>query len=484
MPDLDVEIVEFKDPRSEELLKEAQEDMNDLEQSLEAQREGDLEEGEKLSATEIEQRREAIDAKRAQVEAYESMSSWEELAERLEESPEDFSDQTKYILANGEKDREDVEEEGSVFGDSSLDFLKACVAASGMDVDYEWTEERAKTMKALQSAATTYNEHGERVGETDLDPKDIKDAFSQKALQGDNNTALVPTPHMERLLRVMAEDQVFANRATQIPMQRRDVTIPRLDQTDMSNNLPIFSIADVTVVGEGAQKPEREPSFQELTLTAHKYAAYTEISDELLAESIIDVEDFVTENLMAATGYKFDLHCMTGDGSTKPQGVIGSAAEWQQNRGTAGEVNLADITGLEERFFGTNGRYYMHPTVFSELVELAESNVITFNDDVSAEAPGTLLGRPIQRSFKMAKLGNDGDLGLWDPSAYLVGNLQQMTIATSTDFRFRNDLTSVRSVFRAGGQPWPNGLFSHEASSGSADYRISPFATMYATASS
>lgn len=483
MPELSSEAAKMK--------QEAEAALEDLEDQLQAQKDGDVPEGEKLSPEEIDERSEKIHEKLKEAKAIERVGDLQEVKERAEKNPEDVSEKARKILADGTvigpEGTSRKEEENSVFGGSLNDFLKACVAASGGNVDYDFNRKEAAKMRQLQEGATALDQ-GNPFSEEEITDEKVSELLDEKAIQGDNNSALVPTVHMEELLRGMAEDQVFVDRATHVAMERRQVDFPRLDQADMSNDRPIFSIAAVNIIGEGGQKDDREPSFDQFTLDTRKYAAYTEASDELLAESIIDTQPFITENLTSAIGYEFDRDCMRGNGTgaspSEPQGFIGSAAEWEQNRANAGSVGLDDILGMEERFFGDEGIWMHHPSVIPDLYKLQSNNIIVWNPDLQTDAPGTLLGRPLARTHKLPTVGTKGDLCLVDPEFYIVGDMQQVTIATSRDFKFRNDLTAFRAVFRAAGEPWPADQFSMEASGGNATYNISPFTVLGPTASS
>ena len=258
---------------------------------------------------------------------------------------------------------------------------------------------------------------------------------------------------------------------------RGDFLVPR-------DTRPLHSFAAVTKIAEGAQKPEREPTFEQLVLTAIKYAAYVEASDELLMDSIVDLPPVLVELLTSAIAYEYDRDCIRGVGTTEPQGYIGSTAEFALNRTVAGEVNIGDVFAMESRFFGDNGIYLYHPSVITELYALNASNVIVWNADLASGAPGILFGRPLIKSHKLPVLGVKGDFSLVDPSFYLVGDLQSVAVANSMHFQFRNDVTAWRATFRGAGTPWPAAPFSHEATGGNFVYRVSPFVVLDLVATS
>lgn len=306
-----------------------------------------------------------------------------------------------------------------------------------------------------------------------------------KTLVGDDTGSagrgdfLTPTENMAELLRAMGEQQVFANRARRVVMARRTVSFPRLAQTDATDTRPIYGFAAISKIAEGAQKDEREPTFEQLLITAIKYAAYVEASDELLLDSVVDVPPVLISLLTEGIGYEYDRDCIRGAGTTEPQGFLGHASEWTQNRKTVSTVTLEDVLGLSERFFGGDQAIWLlHPSVIAKLGLLAASNVIFWSRDVSTRQPGTLLGIPLVRTHKLPVVGTKGDLCLVDPMFYLAGDLQRLAVASSTHFKFRNDITAWRATFRAAGTPWPAGLFTMEAAASAPVYRVSPFCVL------
>lgn len=452
----------------------------------------------KLSGTEIKSRMDALDEKSQEAQALMSMDSLEGILS----NPDNVTDEAKRMAgAPGGHVAGPGARQGKTWP-SLGGFLRSVRSLNGLSdvMDFDPLSKSQK-LQLVQSwhAAVSYSK-GEPFQKDLLLPDDEEGSkralqrFEQqgKALVGDDTGStgrgdyLVPTEHMAELLQVMGEEQAFVNVARQIPMSRRTLDFPRLAQTTASDTRPIFGFAAITKIGEGVQKPEHEPVFEQLTLTAVKYAAYIEASDELLSDSIIGLAPVLVQLLTSAISYEWDRDGMRGSGSSEPQGFLGSDAEWVQNRITAATIGLGDILGLEERFFGggPNSRYLHHPSVLPKLGLLASSNVIFWNRDVSGKLPGTLLGRPLVRTHKLPVLGTKGDLCLVDPAYYLAGNLQGMTVASSPHYKFRNDLTAWRAVFRAAGTPWPAGLFSMESSGTAMTYRVSPFCVLGNAASS
>lgn len=454
-----------------ELRQQAQAKLEELRVTITRQMDGKLEEGEtRYTAEELAEKRGEIQALLDQAKEYEDLDSLEGMMKR----PADAAPEANRIL-NTEGQAED-KPQGAF--KSIGEFMRAVRTTMGQyDSPVPMTKERRQELTRLYHAATALD-RGEKLPVKDLGDLDLKTLVGDDTGSAGRGDFLVPTEHMSELLRVMGEQQVFANRARRVPMSRRTVDFPRLAQTTATDTRPLFSFAAVTKIGEGAQKPEREPTFEQLVLTAIKYAAYLEASDELLSDSIVDMPPVLVGLLTGAIAYEYDRDTIRGSGTAEPQGFIGSAAEYAVNRATANQIGTSDIFEMEARFFGGEGVYLFHPNVIPQIYSLAASNVIAWNRDLASAVPGVLLGRALVRTHKLPLLGTKGDFNLVDPSFYLVGDLQRVTVANSIHYQFRNDVTAWRATFRAAGTPWPAGTFSHEASAGSKTYEVSPFVVL------
>lgn len=454
---------------------EAQTKFEELESVLQKQMAGELDEDSRLTAEEIAERKQEIEALVREAAEIEGVTDLKEIMRR---PADQVSGEARRILAGD--DGADAGTQKRRYFKSIGEFMRAVRTNDPEHYDYAipLEEDQRKALKYLYSQATRLEKDMGDLPVKELGDLDVKQLVGDDSGSSGRGDYLVPTEHMAELLRTMGESQQFVNRARRVPMSRRTADFPRLSQTDEDDDRPMFSFAAVSKIAEGAQKPEREPTFEQLTLTAIKYAAYVEASDELLSDSIVDVPPVLIELLTSAIGYEYDRDGFRGSGSSEPQGFIGSNAEVAVNRSSANEIGTADVFEMESQFFGGEGIYYFHPSAIPQLYALASSNIIVWNGDLASEAPGTLLGRQLVRTHKLPGLGTKGDFCLVDPSFYLAGDLQRVTVASSIHAQFRNDVTAWRATFRAAGTPWPAGTFSHEASSGTKTHEVSPFVVL------
>lgn len=457
--------------------EQAQKQLDTLRERIGRQVAGSLAEGEtRLTNEEIVAQKQAIEALLAEAKSIEGLDDLDDLMN----APDGKMSAGARELAAGYKEEKNKDLVGAGLGKSHfgthLEFLRHVRASGG---DYAsapaLSSDQRKALTFLKAQGAKL-EVGEPIANMKLlGAEQLKTLVGDDPLSAGRGDYLVPPEFATDLLRVMGEQQQFANRARRVPMARRSVTFPRLVQTDMTDTRPMFGFAAVSKIAEAATKPEREPTFDQLTLTAVKYAAYVEASDELLADSIVDLPPLLSELMTSAIAYEFDRDTIRGTGIGEPLGWLNSPAAMGVPRAVANQVGLADIFQLEARFFGSNGIFLFNQSIIPQLYNLQQQNIVAWNSDLTAAVPGTLFGRPLVRTFKLPLLGTAGDLTLVDPGFYLVGEVQAITISNSIHYRFRNDVTAWRAVYRAGGTPWPAGRFSMEAAAGAAAYEMSPF---------
>jgi len=269
---------------------------------------------------------------------------------------------------------------------------------------------------------------------------------------------LVPTEQRNELLQWTPELTAIRERATIIPMRRRAVQIPALDQTGTTAGQPHWWGGVLAKWTEEAQvKDESEPTFRQINLVAHKLVCYTECSDELLTDSAISLEGFLGAAFNGVISWYQNHAFVNGTGAGQPQGIISAGATITVARAAAGAIALADVVSMVENFQGINPVWLASRQALSNLMLLngpALNPSYVFMPSARDAMPHTLFGYPLIFSEMCPALGTAGDLILADWSKYLIGDREQVTVDSSKHYRFKNDLTAWRAVSRVDGQPW------------------------------
>lgn len=274
----------------------------------------------------------------------------------------------------------------------------------------------------------------------------------------------------------------------------RSLRIPYLiqDEGTTTLNRPMAGkIANVTIVGEGSTKPERDPSFGQRVLTMYKYAAITEFGDELLGDDFTgELPSEVTSAVGGQVINKMNEDItIDGTGSSQPLGAFNAnnSALLSVARATASTFTAADAFAMYERHtHGPNSVWMISRRVLAKLFALQTTNntMVTFLPNLRDAVGLQLLGLPVIVTDLLPTLGTKGDVALVNGDFYAMGLRQALTVESSIHYRFVEDITTYRFVARGGGIPIPTSTFAYKVNSaGNKVDEHSPFVVLDVPAS-
>lgn len=296
-------------------------------------------------------------------------------------------------------------------------------------------------------------------GKSGMDKKDLEEG------SGAAGGFLVPPDFQNELLAIAAENSIVRPRATVIPMRRREIRLPVVDQSDSTADQPhwfggmTFSWAD-----EAASKVQSDPAFRQVTLIAHKLIGYTRASDELVDDAAISLDAFLRGPMGFAGGAAWmeDFAFLQGGGAGEPLGVLNAGATISVARQADELFDYLDFANMLENFLPSgNGVWVVSQAALAELITLqgpTGNPAFIWLPNAQDSVPGRLLGFPVVFTEKLPGFADTpgGDVLLADFSYYLIGDRQATTIDSTTFDRWRFDQTSWRMVHRVDGQPWLN----------------------------
>lgn len=271
---------------------------------------------------------------------------------------------------------------------------------------------------------------------------------------------LVPQQYVEQLFMLSAFGKYVRERALVIPMRGRQIIIPTLDQTGTSTDRSnLYGGVKLTWTEEATEKTETQPAFRQATLIAHKLAAVTQVSDELLADSFMSIETLLARLFSEATMNEHDWAFIQGTGAGMPLGIanVGSGATIAVPRAVANAISIADVFNMLTNFTGQSPIWLAHQSTMPEILGLAgpaANPSYVWIDNAREGVPMTLFGYPIYFTENCPTLGQRGDLILADWSKYVIGLRQDVTVDASMHYAFVDDVTTWRAVSRIDGRPW------------------------------
>ncbi|WP_406418036.1 phage major capsid protein [Streptomyces sp. NBC_01614] len=277
---------------------------------------------------------------------------------------------------------------------------------------------------------------------------------------------LIPETLRAELLRVALEMSVVRSRARVVPMESLTVPYPMLDVT--SNASSVYGGVVGYWTEEGGDLQDTAPSFGRINLTAKKLTLYSEIPNELFQDSIISLEQFMSQSYPEALAWFEDVAFTEGNGAGQPLGYLNAPAAVsvaKESGQTAGTIVWENIVKAYSRMLPSSiarAVWVAHIDTFPELATMALSVgtggsavwIGTGAHDGAGAPPMTILGRPVVFTEKANTVGTAGDINFVDFGYYLIGDRQAMQSSTSTEYKFGNDKTAVRVIERVDGQPW------------------------------
>ena len=237
---------------------------------------------------------------------------------------------------------------------------------------------------------------------------------------------LVPTEFRAIVVEKLVKTSVIRPNATVIPMGRNKLEIP-------------VEGAAVTAswTAENAAASESNPTLGQVVLDTNKLTGLAKTSRELLADSAINVVNYVAAQFAKAFQVEEDKAFTTGSGSGRPKGInqytITSTAQ-------AGASLVAD--DLVKLFYSLPVQYrsraswILHNSIISKVRQLKDTNGRYLWTDGFNEAPATILGRPVlEQNDLPTNLGagsDESEIYFGDVSYYLIGDRQTLEVEQST----------------------------------------------------
>ena len=213
-----------------------------------------------------------------------------------------------------------------------------------------------------------------------------------------------------------------------------------------------------TVNAEAAVMGESDPAFSAfITLGAFKYGFLTQVSQELLEDSGVDMLSFLADQVGNALGFAVGSALTVGTGTVEPTGIVAASSVG----GTSGTATGFTADNLIDLYYSLDGAARQLPGVgwmmtgqsigrVRKLKDTAGNYV--FQPGLSLDSPDMLLGKPIYENPSMAEAttGTKSVIVGHLPS-YYVRSVGGIKLDRSDDFAFSSGLATFRAQFRVDG---------------------------------
>lgn len=189
------------------------------------------------------------------------------------------------------------------------------------------------------------------------------------------------------------------------------------------------------LIAENTQVSLAEIAFGTKTIDAFKYTSgVVLVSDELLQDSVLDVEAIIRDAMSERIGRIANTHLTTGDGSSKPNGIVTAATAVESSDDVT--VTFDDMIDLEHSVdpayrSDPSCKWMFNDSTLKALRKLKdlEGNYIWQPADVRAGAPAQILGYGYAINQAVASIGASAKPVVFGAfNKYIVRNVKEFAI--------------------------------------------------------
>lgn len=298
---------------------------------------------------------------------------------------------------------------------------------------------------------------------------------------------LIPPEFSTALLTAMAQAGTLAPKCTNFAVNN-NLNLPFVNLTTQATSWT--GGCRIYKPAEGIAKTASLPQLAKAELHLHKLTAVVYTTDELLSDSPIALETFLTTMVSTEMALTKDEDVVNGSGAGEALGVMNAPClvsigiETDQDADT---IVTANVLKMWARLYNPSRSKAVWlisqdamPQIATMTINVGTGGAPVFIADLKNPLGATLLGRPIIWSPHCQTVGDKGDIILADFSQYITITKagQAMQTATSIHLKFLEDETIFRFVVRFDGQPW----WASAVTPKHGDNTVSPFLTLNARA--
>lgn len=207
---------------------------------------------------------------------------------------------------------------------------------------------------------------------------------------------LVPDEYERTLVEALEEENMFRQLAKVIRTSSGDRKIP-----------VVATKGTASWIDEEGAYTESDDSFGQVSIGAYKVGTMIKVSEELLNDSVFDLESYIAKEFARRIGAKEEEAFFTGDGSGKPLGIL-AATGGAETGVTAASSTAVTADELMDLFYSLKSPYrkkavwVLNDSTIKAVRKLKDSNgQYLWQPSLVAGTPDTLLGRPMKTSAYM-----------------------------------------------------------------------------------
>ena len=306
----------------------------------------------------------------------------------------------------------DESEERGLTPEDEQKFDRLMADADGIDAQIRNAKRReavAEAARSLEQPVNRISAAFSRATSEARDGAEYEKAFRHYLRSGDNSELRVMSIGTATNGGHTVPETVEARIVEKMRQQSIVRQLGRTTTTPDDRKIPIQNaIPTAAIVGEGSSITASDATFTQLTVDSYKYATRVVASRELIADSGINLEEYVIRTSAEAIARAQDEHFWDGTDSGQPQGVIagltGAGNKQQLSAGQTSTITSAD--NVIDWIYKLPVQYRAGAVILTSdevvknmrKIKDANNNYIWLASDVNTlmagGAPGTIMGVP------------------------------------------------------------------------------------------
>jgi len=231
---------------------------------------------------------------------------------------------------------------------------------------------------------------------------------------------LVPDEFERTLIQALEEENIFRQLAKVISTSSGDRKIP-----------VVASKGTASWVDEEGIIPESDDSFGPISIGAFKLATMIKVSEELLNDSVFNLEGYIAREFGRRIGTKEEEAFFIGNGTGKPTGIFHSSggATVGVTAASSTAITVDEIIDLYYSLkspYRRTAQFVMHDATVKAIRKLKDgSGQYLWQPSLTAGQPDTILNRPLRTSSYVPTLAASAKVvAFGDFSYYWIADRQ------------------------------------------------------------
>lgn len=231
---------------------------------------------------------------------------------------------------------------------------------------------------------------------------------------------LVPDEYEKKLVEGLREENFFRNLATVIKTSSGERKIP-----------VVTGHGTASWMDENGLYPETDETFGQVTLDSYKIGTAIRVSEELINDSVFDLESYMTAEFARRIGTEEEKSFLIGDGSKKPTGIFTQADVTGPTTATK-DITFDDMIELYHSLpapYRKNAVWILHDSTVKAIRKLKDGNGnYIWQPSTQAGQPDLILNHPYYTSTfaPLPEAGNKA-IAFGDFSYYWIADRQGRT---------------------------------------------------------